>query len=74
MFPQLPPNIKPPTYEESRFSDNPGFVLRESFSALLDDHKEIQELFKSVSAQLEMTPNIGLGSDLCDDWDALRQV
>ena len=61
---------EPPSYEELRAER----TLKESFAKVVQDQQEIQQLFTSVSAKLETTPNIGAGHALCTEWDGLRRV
>lgn len=59
-----------PTYEQLRAERN----LKESFAKVVQDQQEIQKLFTSVAAKLETTPNIGVGHELCTEWNSLRRV
>lgn len=59
-----------PTYEDLQAER----ALKGSFAQLLQDHEEIQRLFKSVAAQLETTPKIGEDHDLTREWNALFKV
>ncbi|KAI0339948.1 hypothetical protein BDW22DRAFT_1361006 [Trametopsis cervina] len=57
----------PPRYEDLQAERD----LKGSFAQLLKDHEEIQRLFKSVSAQLESTPQIGEDHALSREWEQL---
>lgn len=60
----------PPRYEDLQAERD----LKGSFAQLLKDHEEIQRLFKSVSAQLESTPQIGEDHALSREWEQLFKV
>lgn len=58
-----------PSYEELRAER----ALKDTFAKVVKDHEEIEKLFLSVAAQLETTPKIGEGHDLCKEWNQLRK-
>ncbi|KAL4245581.1 hypothetical protein ABKN59_009628 [Abortiporus biennis] len=62
-------STQPPSYDQLQTERN----LKDNFSKLIKDHEEIQTLFVSVSGQLESTPKIGEGHDLCVEWNGLRK-
>ncbi len=64
------PTNAPPSYEDLQAERD----LKGSFAQLLNDHEEIQRLFKSVAAQLDTTPKIGEDHDLSREWHQLQKV
>ncbi|KAI0798560.1 hypothetical protein BC629DRAFT_229941 [Irpex lacteus] len=63
------PTNAPPSYEDLQAERD----LKGSFAQLLNDHEEIQRLFKSVAAQLDTTPKIGEDHDLSREWHQLQK-
>lgn len=64
------PPMRLPSYEELQAERD----LKDSFAQLARDHEDIQGLFKSVSSQLETTPQIGEDNELSKEWDQLFKV
>ncbi|KAH9932453.1 uncharacterized protein B0H18DRAFT_985585 [Fomitopsis serialis] len=58
----------PPPYRNDNAEE-----LKRCFATLLSDQQEIQNLFKSVSGELETTPQIGEHHPLTEEWNTLRQ-
>ena len=63
-----------PTYSDVQAHYRARAELKQSFATLKNDQQDIQELFKTVAAELEATPEIGDKHVLSREWDALRQV
>ncbi|OCH87623.1 hypothetical protein OBBRIDRAFT_796009 [Obba rivulosa] len=75
MTPRGPPppaanelNDPPPSYS---ISDTDLAKLKDGFRTLIADHKDIQQLFKSVDTELEGTQQVD--EVLKTDWDELRK-
>ncbi|KAH9858915.1 hypothetical protein C2E23DRAFT_800626 [Lenzites betulinus] len=62
-----------PSYSDVQAAYRARCELKQNFITLTNDQLDIQELFRSVSAQLESTPEIGERHPLCDEWNGLRQ-
>ena len=63
-----------PTYSEIQAHYRARAELKQNFVTLINDQRDIQELFKTVAAELEATPEIGDKHALSDEWNKLRQV
>ncbi|KAJ8486921.1 hypothetical protein ONZ51_g4521 [Trametes cubensis] len=63
-----------PSYSDVQAAYRARSELRQNFMTLTNDQLDIQELFRSVAAQLESTPEIGQEHPLCAEWNELRQV
>lgn len=72
MQPEMDPGL--PSYGDVQAAYRQRSELKQNFMTLTNDQLDIQELFRSVSAQLESTPEIGERHPLCDEWNELRQV
>ncbi|KAI0823429.1 hypothetical protein BC628DRAFT_1450923 [Trametes gibbosa] len=62
-----------PSYSDVQAAQRARCELKQNFITLTNDQLDIQELFRSVAAQLESTPEIGERHPLCDEWNELRQ-
>ncbi|KAI0368294.1 hypothetical protein BV20DRAFT_1122849 [Pilatotrama ljubarskyi] len=62
-----------PSYSDVQAAQRARAELKQNFMTLTNDQLDIQELFRSVAAQLETTPEIGEQHPLCDEWNELRQ-
>ncbi|KAI0663377.1 hypothetical protein C8Q70DRAFT_353375 [Cubamyces menziesii] len=62
-----------PSYSDVQAAYRARSELRQNFMTLTNDQLDIQELFRSVAAQLESTPEIGQEHPLCAEWNELRQ-
>ncbi|KAI8993973.1 hypothetical protein BD414DRAFT_269019 [Trametes punicea] len=62
-----------PSYSDVQAAQRSRAELKQSFMTLTNDQLDIQELFKSVAAQLESTPEIGEQHPLSNEWNELRQ-
>ncbi|KAI0335075.1 hypothetical protein GY45DRAFT_1431142 [Cubamyces sp. BRFM 1775] len=62
-----------PSYSDVQAAYRARSELRQNFMTLTNDQLDIQELFRSVAAQLESTPEIGEEHPLCAEWNDLRQ-
>ena len=63
-----------PTYSDVQAHYRARAELKQNFSTLINDQQDIQELFKTVAAELEATPEIGDAHELSHEWNQLRQV
>lgn len=70
------PLILPPSYSniDGQAARGAGSELKQSFESLKTEHNDIQELFRTVKAQLQNTPEIGEYHPLIEKWDELRVV
>lgn len=64
----------PPSYSDVQAAHRARSELKQNFVTLRNDQLDIQELFRTVATELESTPEIGTGHELCDEWNDLRQV
>ncbi|KAI1795534.1 hypothetical protein LXA43DRAFT_990948 [Ganoderma leucocontextum] len=62
-----------PTYSDVQAHYRARAELKQNFTTLRNDQQNIQELFKTVAAELEATPEIGDKHPLSKEWNALRQ-
>ncbi|KAI0358638.1 hypothetical protein OH77DRAFT_1200222 [Trametes cingulata] len=62
-----------PSYNDVQAAQRARAELKQNFMTLTNDQLDIQELFRSVAAQLETTPEIGEQHPLCNEWNELRQ-
>ncbi|KAI0694985.1 hypothetical protein C8T65DRAFT_666138 [Cerioporus squamosus] len=62
-----------PSYTDVQAAQRARTELKQNFVTLTNDQLDIQELFRTVAAQLESTPEIGEAHALCDEWNGLRQ-
>ncbi|CDO69161.1 hypothetical protein BN946_scf185042.g63 [Trametes cinnabarina] len=62
-----------PSYNDVRAAQRARQELKQNFVTLTNDQLDIQELFRSVAAQLESTPEIGEQHPLSTEWNELRQ-
>ncbi|KAI0666005.1 hypothetical protein C8Q78DRAFT_1083561 [Trametes maxima] len=62
-----------PSYSDVQAAYRARCELKQNFVTLTNDQLDIQELFRSVAAQLESTPEIGESHPLCEEWNELRQ-
>ena len=67
-------DVEPPTYSDVQAAQRARAELKQNFVTLTNDQLDIQELFRTVAAQLESTPEIGEKHALCEEWNELRQV
>lgn len=67
-------DISLPTYSDVQAHYRARAELKQNFATLRNDQLDIQELFKTVAAELEATSEIGERHPLSKEWDALRQV
>ncbi|KAI0779540.1 hypothetical protein C8Q74DRAFT_1198433 [Fomes fomentarius] len=63
----------PPSYSDVQAAHRARSELKQNFVTLQNDQLDIQELFRTVATELESTPEIGTGHELCDEWNDLRQ-
>ena len=63
-----------PAYSDVQAHYRARSELKQNFATLRNDQLDIQELFKTVAAELEATPEIGDKHPLSQEWNALRQV
>ncbi len=63
-----------PTYSDVQAAQRARTELKQNFVTLTNDQLDIQELFRTVAAQLESTPEIGERHAVCEEWNKLRQV
>ncbi|RDX54928.1 hypothetical protein OH76DRAFT_1340150 [Lentinus brumalis] len=62
-----------PTYSDVQAAQRARTELKQNFVTLTNDQLDIQELFRTVAAQLESTPEIGERHAVCEEWNKLRQ-
>ncbi|KAI9067327.1 hypothetical protein FKP32DRAFT_1620595 [Trametes sanguinea] len=62
-----------PSYSDVQAAQRARLELKQNFVTLTNDQLDIQELFRSVAAQLESTPEIGEQHPLSAEWNELRQ-
>ncbi|OSD07028.1 hypothetical protein PYCCODRAFT_1431206 [Trametes coccinea BRFM310] len=62
-----------PSYSDVQAAQRARLELKQNFVTLTNDQLDIQELFRSVAAQLESTPEIGEQHPLSTEWNELRQ-
>ena len=48
--------------------------LKQKFATLVKDQRDIQDIFRSIAAELRATPEIGDRHPLVEEWEALREV
>ena len=68
--------LLPPSYDDAdgQGAHRAGSELKRSFESLKSEHKDIQELFRTVKTQLQSTPEIGQHHPLIETWEDLRTV
>ncbi|RPD53188.1 hypothetical protein L227DRAFT_581532 [Lentinus tigrinus ALCF2SS1-6] len=66
-------DLELPTYHDVQAAQRARTELKQNFITLTNDQLDIQELFRTVAAQLESTPEIGEGHALCVEWNEFRQ-
>ncbi|TBU31626.1 hypothetical protein BD311DRAFT_716262 [Dichomitus squalens] len=62
-----------PTYSEIQAHYRARAELKQNFATLINDQRDIQELFKTVAAELDATPEVGEKHALSDEWNRLRR-
>ncbi|TBU31627.1 hypothetical protein BD311DRAFT_752136 [Dichomitus squalens] len=60
-----------PPYSDNR--DAARADLKQKFTALVHDQRDIQEIFRSIAIELRATPEIGDRHPLVQEWEALRE-